>query len=104
MNGAGEIVVRSRFSEEDGAVWVEVEDSGGGMDEETRRRIFDPFFTSKAAGTGLGLSICHRIMDSHGGSIEVTETTPGVGTVFRVSFQAGETDAVGQLQGESTRT
>ena len=104
MDGEGEIVVRSRFSQEDETVWVEVEDRGGGMNEETRRRIFDPFFTSKATGTGLGLSICHRIMDSHGGSIQVAETTPGVGTAFRIAFQVGEIDAVSQLQGERART
>ncbi|HEY9593105.1 MAG TPA: ATP-binding protein, partial [Spirochaetia bacterium] len=60
-----------------------VEDRGEGMSEETMRTIFDPFFTTRESGTGLGLSIVHRIIEDHGGTIDV-KSAPGRGTTFRV--------------------
>jgi len=62
---------------------IEVEDWGTGMDEETARSIFNPFFTTRDSGTGLGLSIAHRIIESHQGSIDVRSCL-GRGSVFRV--------------------
>ena len=50
---------------------IAVSDTGGGIDEEVIERMFNPFFTTRAAGTGLGLSIVHRIMDAHSGSVRV---------------------------------
>lgn len=58
-------------------VWVR--DSGGGIEESVIERMFNPFFTTRAAGTGLGLSIVHRIMDAHGGSVEVKNITDDSG-------------------------
>ena len=66
-------------------VWVRVADNGIGMDDEVRGRIFDPFYTSRADGTGLGLALCRKIVDHHGGEIEV-ETRPGEGTEFILTF------------------
>lgn len=63
---------------------IEVEDNGPGIDEETRRRVFEPFYTTRppGEGTGLGLSVSYFIMhDEHGGSIDV-ESEPGKGTKF----------------------
>lgn len=51
-----------------------VRDSGGGIESSVIERMFNPFFTTRAAGTGLGLSIVHRIMDAHGGSVRVENT------------------------------
>ena len=82
---AGQPVSVSAWSD-DGRVAVEVRDCGPGMDEATQRRIFNPFFTTKSDGTGLGLSIVHRIVESHGGRIEM-ESAPGRGTTFRVFLQ-----------------
>lgn len=61
--------------------WVRVSfaDTGSGMDEETRRRIMEPFFTTKEKGTGLGLSVCFGIMKTHGGEMRF-ESKPGQGT------------------------
>jgi signal transduction histidine kinase len=66
-------------------IWARVRDNGPGMDGETQARIFQPFFTSKANGTGLGLAITRKLVDAHGGSIEVT-SAPGQGTEFTLHF------------------
>ena len=68
---------------EDGGVGIRVLDTGCGMSEEVRQRIFEPFFTTKPVGkgTGLGLSIVYRIIEEHGGRIEV-RSAPGKGSEF----------------------
>lgn len=67
-------------------VIVEVTDNGSGIADAAIPRLFDPFYSTKGtAGTGLGLSICHRIVEKHGGHIEV-ESTVGEGTTFRMLF------------------
>ena len=65
--------------DDEGGVVISVRDSGGGIDEEVIERMFNPFFTTRAAGTGLGLSIVHRIMDAHGGSVRVENNTDDSG-------------------------
>ncbi len=67
----------------DSRLVVEVRDFGHGMDEAVKKKIFNPFFTTKSNGTGLGLSIVHRIVESHGGKIELL-SEPDKGTTFRV--------------------
>lgn len=86
--GKGNLEIRTGLADNGEGAWFEVSDDGEGMSEEVRGRIFDPFFTCKEEGTGLGLSICHSILASHGGTIEVVESSPGGGTVFRVGFPA----------------
>ena len=63
--------------------FVEVEDTGCGIDNETLARIFDPFFTTKSKGRGLGLAGVRAIVAAHGGALLVS-STPGIGTIFRV--------------------
>ncbi|MDP2960189.1 MAG: ATP-binding protein, partial [candidate division Zixibacteria bacterium] len=60
-------------------------DNGKGMSEETKNKIFTPFFSTKEGGTGLGLGIVERIIQNHKGEIKV-ESKLGKGTVFTLSF------------------
>lgn len=62
-----------------------VTDSGVGMSESQREKLFLPFFTTKIQGTGLGLSLCLSIVERHNGKINV-ESVEGEGTVFTISF------------------
>jgi len=64
---------------------IELNDNGCGMDRETLSKIFDPFFSTKAAGqgTGLGLYVCQDLVKDLDGRIEV-QSEPGRGSVFRV--------------------
>lgn len=71
-------------------VWLEVKDTGCGMDEETQSRLFDPFFTTKFSGRGLGLSALHGIVRAHQGAVFLN-SKPGAGTIFRVAFPAADT-------------
>ena len=80
----GRITVRSGFENEH--VWFEVADTGKGMPEEVKKRIFEPFYTTKPVGksTGLGLSISYDIIvKKHGGRIDVA-SEPEHGTCFRL--------------------
>lgn len=80
----GVLTVRTHYTD-DNRVMVSVEDNGSGISDENRRRLFDPFFTGKAAGMGLGLTATQNIVASHRGTIEV-ESQVGQGTVFRILF------------------
>ena len=68
-----------------GAAVIEISDTGGGIRDRDLNRIFDPFYTTKAAGegVGLGLAICRNIVSSFGGEISVS-SQPGRGTTFKV--------------------
>jgi signal transduction histidine kinase len=81
-DGEGTITVRTGMR---GAahVTVEVADNGSGIPADVLPRIFDPFFTTKGVGkgTGLGLSISYKIVENHGGKLEV-QSAPGAGTRF----------------------
>ena len=67
------------------AAILEVEDTGKGISPEVQKRLFDPFYTTKAAGTGLGLSIAARIVEQHAGALRY-RTEVGRGTIFRIAL------------------
>ena len=91
VNGAqsieksGKITIRTYVN--DDKVFIEISDSGGGMSEETQKRLFEPFFTTKKVGdgTGLGLAIVYGIIQNHKGNIEV-KSRPGEGSNFIISL------------------
>ncbi|OFZ82756.1 MAG: hypothetical protein A3K03_08185 [Bdellovibrionales bacterium RIFOXYD1_FULL_44_7] len=62
-----------------------VKDSGPGISEELRARIFEPYFSTKTGGTGLGLAIAKRIINDHDGFIRV-QSVPGQGTQFVIEL------------------
>ena len=66
-------------------VEVEVEDTGPGLSEEQRTRLFEPYFTTKRGGTGLGLAIVQGIVSDHGGRVDVRSAF-GRGTTFTLSL------------------
>lgn len=86
MVEGGQLWVRTRSAllRGDPAVEIEIEDTGGGIQPDVLRNIFNPFFTTKEQGTGLGLSISHRIIEHHRGEIEVFNTDLGARFTLRL--------------------
>lgn len=87
MQDGGKIFVRV-VPDEDGKIHVEVEDTGRGIPPEVRGKLFEPFATfGKAHGTGLGMAIARKVVEAHGGTIElVDKDTPGA--MFRITIPA----------------
>jgi signal transduction histidine kinase len=71
----------------DGAVEVDVEDSGPGVDPATRLRLFEPLITTKERGIGLGLALVKKIAERHGGTVGYSDRTGG-GARFTVRLPA----------------
>jgi CheY-like chemotaxis protein len=88
MPGGGPLTLRTRAAADSKGqiVSLEVIDAGVGMDEDTRRRCLEPFFTTKGTrGTGLGLAMVYGVAQRHGANLEI-ESEPGKGTTVRLSF------------------
>jgi signal transduction histidine kinase len=83
--GEGQIETVTRFMEAENRVSVVVTDHGPGMSKEVVTRIFDSGFTTKKTGHGFGLAICARIIENHGGTVDVI-SEEGVGTTFTLTF------------------
>lgn len=79
INGKGIITIRTGEKQEDNRVQIEIEDNGCGITEEDAKRIFDPFFSTKAEGTGLGLSVVQKLIEAHNGTVRL-ESEYGSGT------------------------
>ncbi len=69
--------------------WFKIKDTGCGMSKETVEQLFKPFYTTKSAGCGLGLPVSRRIVNDHGGYLEV-ESIPGEQSVFTVNLPAAD--------------
>ncbi|MBI2524799.1 MAG: GAF domain-containing protein [Candidatus Rokubacteria bacterium] len=88
MPRGGQLLLSTRTRE--GGVELSVRDSGEGMSDEVRRRVFDPFFSTRSPlRTGLGLSVVHGIVSRHGGRIEVS-SEQGQGTTVTLWLPAGQ--------------
>jgi CheY-like chemotaxis protein/anti-sigma regulatory factor (Ser/Thr protein kinase) len=88
MPEGGPLTIRTGLSagSQSQIVLLEVEDQGVGMDEDTRRRCLEPFFTTKGTrGTGLGLAMVYGVAQRHGANLEI-ESAPGKGTLVRMNF------------------
>lgn len=85
IHGVGRITVSGWLDEEHDEVVVEISDTGEGIPDEIKDRLFDPFYTTKeeGKGTGLGLSIAYGIVEKHRGRITVSSTV-GEGATFRI--------------------
>jgi len=81
ISGGGRIALRLAVRGQ--SVVLEVEDTGGGIDERSQELLFEPFFTTKPHGTGLGLAMAHGLVQQARGQIEVASTV-GIGTTFSV--------------------
>ncbi len=112
MPGGGSLTVRTGMR--DPFAEIVVQDTGIGISPEARGKIFDPFFTTKSDGTGLGLSIVYRIMEEHGGKVEIESVTrqevspgeqPRSGTKVRLLLPlSGAPAAFAKADGETLDT
>lgn len=101
MPKGGTLTLRTKVSDKD--VWVEIADTGVGMDEETRRRCLEPFYTTKGErGTGLGLAMVYGIVQRHSADLEI-ESKSGKGTTVRLIFP-GATPTAADSTGSSATT
>ena len=82
VGGGGRVKISGR--ERSDGLELRIEDDGPGVPEVIRRRIFEPLFTTKAQGSGIGLALCRRIMDAHGGTIELELEGQGATFVVRL--------------------
>lgn len=101
IEGAGTVTVRIREERRTPGAWgraggprvvMEVADTGTGIGDKDVAQVFEPFFSTKQGGTGLGLAIANRIVERHGGNIEV-ESRVGVGTTMRLWLPQADTPA-----------
>jgi signal transduction histidine kinase/CheY-like chemotaxis protein len=99
MPDGGALHLRTRTTEF-GRVIVEVADTGAGMDEATRRRCLEPFFTTKGErGTGLGLAMVYGMVQRHSADIDIV-SSPGSGTIVSLSFSAALSAAPSEGTGD----
>ncbi|MBW1779206.1 MAG: GAF domain-containing protein [Deltaproteobacteria bacterium] len=91
VDDRGRVTVRSGVNDVQRKVWIEIADNGCGIPADNMKKIFEPFFSTKANGTGLGLAVSYGIVRNHKGDIRV-RSEPGQGTRFIVEFPmlAGE--------------
>jgi len=91
-NGRGRIQVKSGCVADDRKVWFEVADDGPGLPQEVQEHLFQPFFTTKKQGVGLGLSIVKRIVEAHGGRLDLESPRKdiGRGARFRIVLPEGQ--------------
>jgi PAS domain S-box-containing protein len=90
--------IEIQTSQRQGEVTIAVQDFGAGIDEKVRKRLFEPFFSTKPKGTGLGLSISYTLVHAHGGHFQV-ESEPGKGARFVVLLPAAEAVVTAEIEG-----
>jgi two-component system nitrogen regulation sensor histidine kinase NtrY len=86
MQGQGQIHLITRLCPARHVVQIEISDTGPGIPETYREKIFEPYFSTKRHGTGLGLSLVHRIISAHHGSIAVAQAPMAAGATFLIEL------------------
>ena len=92
--GAGPVLLQTRLTESGRRVRLVVQDNGPGFPEAILKRAFEPYVTTKSKGTGLGLAVVKKIMDEHGGRIDIAHRLEGdriLGARVSLSFKVAET-------------
>ncbi|MGC4004618.1 MAG: HAMP domain-containing sensor histidine kinase [Pirellulales bacterium] len=96
MPDGGQLTIKLSHDDASNTVDLQIRDTGSGMSQETMKRIFDPYFSTKSGpdasgkgGTGLGLSACRSIIEAHRGRIRV-ESAPGKGTAFTIKLPVAQ--------------
>jgi two-component system nitrogen regulation sensor histidine kinase NtrY len=87
MGEKGTIEIVSRYNKESQFIRIEIADSGPGISDEDKQKLFIPYFSNKSTGTGLGLAIAHNIIEEHNGIIFVEDNVPQ-GSRFNVEIPA----------------
>ena len=95
MTPGGQLSISLSRVYRQGTSWIQVvvSDTGSGIPESIRTKIFEPFFSTKARGSGLGLAICRSIADAHKGTLRVEDRPQGVGTSVIAEFPAASAEA-----------
>ena len=77
--------IRLTSSSHNGSILLSVEDTGPGIAPADKKKLFQPYFSTKGRGTGLGLAIVHRVVNDHNGTIQVEDNHPH-GAIFRIEL------------------
>jgi signal transduction histidine kinase len=85
MPGGGTLTLKTSLEKSSHLLQIMISDTGKGIEDEEKGKIFQPFFTTKSKGTGLGLAITKRLIEQHGGDIVAEKNNP-TGTIFRITF------------------
>ena len=85
MQDSAKVQLTVKAVANDKSIVISIRDTGCGMSEATRKKMFEPFHTTKPKGTGLGLAVTHKILEGHGAQVFV-ESEQGVGTEFVLTF------------------
>jgi signal transduction histidine kinase len=104
--GAGEPTIHVRTRSDGSFARLEIEDNGPGMDEPTRRRVFEPYFSTKAPGegTGLGLSVAYFIVTQRNGGTITVASTPGQGSEFVIRLPVAAAHSPAATTDSAART
>jgi signal transduction histidine kinase len=89
MPDGGILATKTSYDAKLGSIQITISDTGTGMEESVKSKVYQPFFTTKRKGSGLGLAITRRLVEQHGGQIYV-ESDPGKGTVFNIFLHVNE--------------
>ncbi len=92
MDQGGEVMIQTSYNQDQRAIEVSFTDNGKGISEENIAKIYEPFYTTKDTGTGLGIPISCRIMQSHGGTLDI-QSEQGKGTKVTLSFPIDRDDS-----------